>query len=81
MPKRVVWLSLLLFSLSQIRPNGSNPTDGVLPSQVNEHAQTSLGSPSSTSKVQRIAHILQRAQTEASGFKADFKPVFVFLIP
>jgi len=54
--------------------------DGFLPSQVNGDAQTSLGSPNSTSKVQMIAHNLQRTQTDASGFKADFKLGFVFLI-
>jgi len=54
--------------------------DGVLPSQDPKDDQSSDGSPKSTSKVQRMAHILQRTQTEASGFKADFKPGFVFLI-
>jgi len=64
----------------RIKSSQQGEDNGVLPSQVNEDAQTSPGSPNLMSKVQRIAHNLQRTQTDASGFKTDFKHDFVFLI-
>ena len=54
--------------------------DGVLLRQGLDHDYTSPQGPRTRSQFQRMAHIMLRAQTEATDYKADFKPGFVFLI-
>jgi len=52
---------------------------GVLPSQDLDHDHTSPEGLRTRSQVQRMAHIMLRTKTEVTGYKADFKPNFVFL--
>jgi len=51
-----------------------------LPSQDFHHDHRSPQGPRTRSQVQRVAHIMLRTQTEATEYKVDFKPDFVFLI-
>jgi len=54
--------------------------DGVLSGQDLVHHQIRPEHARTRSQVQKMAHILQEAQTNANEFKIVFKPSFVFLI-